>query len=248
MTPREPPSRPVSPPSWRAHAIGLAGLAGAAALALLALWRPALAGWGPDHPVKAPPAQFVMPDAPAAQEVAVLSGGCFWGMQGVFQHVKGVKQVISGYSGGAAAAANYETVSSGLTGHAETVKIVFDPRQVRYVDLLRVYFSVATDPTQLNRQFPDDGPQYRGEIFYLDAAQQAEASHYIAQLQDAHLYSGKIVTRLDPFHGFFPAEAYHQNFLIKHPDSLYIATYDMPKLAALKALFPELYRATPAEG
>ncbi len=222
---------------------------GAAALGLAALvQRPAWAAWGGDRPVKAPPAQFVLPDPASGREIAIFSGGCFWGMQGVFQHVRGVSQVISGYAGGRAVTAHYETVSSGLTRHAETVKIVFDPRQVRYVDLLRVYFSVATDPTQLNRQFPDEGTQYRGEIFYLDAAQEAEAQHYIAQLQAAHLYTDRIVTRLDPFTGFYPAESYHQDFLIKHPDSPYISTYDLPKIAALRVLLPDLYRAAPAAG
>ncbi|MDB5483180.1 MAG: Peptide methionine sulfoxide reductase MsrA, partial [Caulobacteraceae bacterium] len=197
-------------------------------------------------PVKAPAPAFD-PPAPAASatETAVLSGGCFWGLQGVYEHVRGVRQVLAGYAGGPKGLAQYELVSTGTTGHAESVKIVFDPRQISYGEILRVYFSVATDPTQLNQQFPDEGPQYRGDIFYLDGAQQAVAERYIAQLQAAHVYRRPIVTRLDPYKGFFPAESYHQDYLLRHPDAAYIATYDLPKVAALKSLFPADYRANP---
>jgi len=204
------------------------------------------ASWGPADPVKAPAAAFD-PPAPAgvATETAVLSGGCFWGLQGVFEHVRGVRQVLAGYAGGPKGLAQYELVSTGTTGHAESVKIVFDPRQISYGEILRIYFSVATDPTQLNQQFPDEGPQYRGDVFYFDAAQQAVAARYVAQLQAAHVYRRPIVTRLDAYKGFFPAESYHQDYLLRHPDAAYIATYDLPKVAALKALFPAVYRADP---
>jgi peptide-methionine (S)-S-oxide reductase len=204
------------------------------------------AGWGPAAPVKAPAPIFDRPAAAGeATETAVLSGGCFWGLQGVYQHVRGVRQVLAGYAGGPRGLAQYELVSTGTTGHAESVKIVFDPRQISYGEILRIYFSVATDPTQLNQQFPDEGPQYRGDIFYLDGAQQGVAERYIAQLQAAHVYRRPIVTRLDPYKGFYPAEAYHQDYLLRHPDAAYIATYDMPKVAALKTLFPADYRPNP---
>ena len=203
-------------------------------------------GWGSAaSPVKAPAPAFDPPSAAAGAQTAVLSGGCFWGVQGVFEHVKGVRQVLAGYAGGPKSLAQYEMVSTGATGHAESVKIVFDPRQISYAQILRIYFSVATDPTQLDRQFPDDGPQYRGEIFYSDATQKLVAERYIAQLDAAHIFHGRIVTRLDPFAGFYPAETYHQDYLLRHPDYGYIATYDLPKVAALKVLFPAQYRADP---
>lgn len=191
------------------------------------------------------PAPAFSPVTPAHEEIAVLSGGCFWGLQGVFQHVRGVTQVQAGYAGGTKATADYETVSTGTTGHAESVRIVFDPRQISYATLLRIYFSVATDPTQLNRQFPDEGPQYRGEIFYLTPTQEAIAAKYITQLKADHIFSAPIVTRIDPYVGFYRAEDYHQDYLLKHPDAPYIATYDLPKVRSLKALFPQRYRAEP---
>jgi peptide-methionine (S)-S-oxide reductase len=228
----------------------LAVLGGAAA-ALTAIGALVLSGgsadaaWSPGRPVKAPAPAFATPAANAGEETAVLSGGCFWGLQGVFEHVRGVKQVLAGYAGGTRATAAYETVSTGMTGHAESVKIVFDPHQISYGEILRIYFSVATDPTQLNRQYPDEGPQYRGEIFYLSPVQKEEAERYIAQLGAARVYHDKIVTRLDPFSGFYPAETYHQDYLLRHPDAAYIATFDLPKVAALKALLPEDYRPNP---
>jgi peptide-methionine (S)-S-oxide reductase len=233
----------------RSHA-GLIALGGGAAAitaigALVLVGGAANAAWSPGQPIKAPAAAFAPPAATATEETAVLSGGCFWGLQGVFEHVRGVKQVLAGYAGGTRATAEYETVSTGMTGHAESVKIVFDPRQISYAEILRVYFSVATDPTQLNRQYPDEGPQYRGEIFYLSPTQKQEAERYMAQLSAARIYHGPIVTRLDPFSGFYPAEAYHQDYLLRHPDAGYIATYDLPKVAALKALLPEDYRPNP---
>jgi peptide-methionine (S)-S-oxide reductase len=221
-----------------------AGAAGAAIL-LAALAGGAFGeGWGPDRPTKVPAAAFA-PAPLAAEETAVLSGGCFWGLQGVFEHVRGVKRVVAGYAGGSRATAEYETVSTGMTGHAESVEIVFDPREVSFAQLLQVYFSVATDPTQVNRQYPDEGPQYRGEIFYTNPDQKAVAQRYIAQLAAARVFHAPIATRVDPLSGFFDAEGYHQDYLIRHPDAPYIATYDMPKIAALKAMFPALYRAAP---
>jgi peptide-methionine (S)-S-oxide reductase len=230
----------------RAKALVLALTAVAASSGLLLIGGGAArAAFAPEHPVKAPPAAFVATEPTASEETAVLSGGCFWGLQGVYEHVKGVKKVLAGYAGGSRATADYEIVSTGTTGHAESVRIVFDPRQISYAEILRIYFSVATDPTQLNRQYPDEGPQYRGEIFYMSPAQKQTAERYIAQLNAAKIYSGPIVTRLDPYSAFYPAEAYHQDYLLRHPDAGYIATFDLPKVAALKALFPADYRATP---
>jgi peptide-methionine (S)-S-oxide reductase len=176
---------------------------------------------------------------------AVLAGGCFWGVNGVFQHVKGVKQVLSGYAGGERSTAEYETVSSGTTGHAESVQVVFDPQVVTYGELLRIYFSVAHDPTQLNRQGPDSGTQYRSSIFYSDDTQRKIATDYIAQLDAAHLFSRAIVTRVDPLHGFYRAEAYHQDYLLHNPRQPYIVYNDLPKIAALKRVLPEYYQDDP---
>ena len=193
------------------------------------------------------PVEAASPEPASAgrTETAVLAGGCFWGVQGVFAHVKGVRQVVSGYAGGDAASANYETVATGTTGHAESVQIVFDPSLISYGRILQIFFSVATDPTQLNHQFPDEGTQYRSEIFYASARQQAVAKAYIAQLDQAGEFSHPIVTRVDPLQAFYPAEAYHQDYLTLHPQLPYIASYDLPKVAALKALFPEDYRPSP---
>jgi peptide-methionine (S)-S-oxide reductase len=187
--------------------------------------------------------------APAIAEnaghLAVLSGGCFWGVQGVFEHVKGVRQAVAGYSGGAAADANYETVSTGRTGHAESVEIDFDPQVISYGEILRIFFTVVEDPTELDRQGPDVGSQYRSEIFFENDAQKRIAQGYVAELDNAHAFSGPVVTRVDPLHGFYSAEAYHQNFLVDHPDNPYIVVNDLPKLADLKRLFPDFYRAVP---
>jgi peptide-methionine (S)-S-oxide reductase len=178
-------------------------------------------------------------------ETAVLAGGCFWGVQGVFQHTKGVKQVVAGYAGGEKEKARYEQVGTGQTGHAESVQITFDPREISYGEILRIYFSVAHDPTQLNRQGPDIGSQYRSAIFYADASQQRIAEAYIAQLEHARVFARPVVTRVDPLKGFYPAEAYHQDFLIRHPDHPYIFVNDLPKIANLKRLFPQDYRDQP---
>ena len=186
-------------------------------------------------------------DEPASgrSETAVLSGGCFWGIQGVFEHVKGVKQVVAGYAGGNSAMAHYDLVSTGTTGHAESVKVTFDPTQVSYGQVLRIFFSVATDPTQVGGQYPDEGTQYRSEIWYTSAAQKTVAERYIAQLDGAHAFASRITTRVDPLPGFFAAEGYHQDYLAHHPDNPYIATYDLPKVAALKRVFPLSYVSSP---
>ncbi|MGC2459953.1 MAG: peptide-methionine (S)-S-oxide reductase MsrA [Steroidobacteraceae bacterium] len=181
------------------------------------------------------------PTGPGSLQTAVLAGGCFWGTQGVFEHVKGVRQVLAGYSGGEKATADYETVSTGTTGHAESIQITFDPAVVSYADILQVFFSVAHDPTELNHQGPDTGTQYRSEIFFADDSQQKIALAYIAQLQQAHIFGHRIVTRVDPLKGFYPAEAYHQDFLVRNPRYPYIVYNDLPKIANLKRELPQMY-------
>jgi peptide-methionine (S)-S-oxide reductase len=176
------------------------------------------------------------------KQTAVLAGGCFWGVDAVFKHVKGVTSVVSGYSGGSLANPDYETVSSGTTGHAESVKITYDPSQVRYCDLLRIFFSVATDPTELNRQGPDEGTQYRSVIFYASEDQKQTALAYIDQLNKAKVFSGPIVTQVVPLKAFYPAEEYHQNFLARNPNYPYIVVNDLPKLRALQKQFPDFYK------
>jgi peptide-methionine (S)-S-oxide reductase len=180
--------------------------------------------------------------ARSEKQMAVFAGGCFWGIQAVFQHVKGVKDATSGYSGGTGATAEYERVGTGETGHAESVEITFDPAQISYGQLLKVFFSVAHDPTQLNRQGPDTGTQYRSVIFYSNEEQRHVAEKYIAQLQQAKSFSRPIVTQVLPLKGFYPAEAYHQNYATLHPDDPYIAINDAPKVEHLRQQFPELYR------
>ncbi len=190
--------------------------------------------------VPAPAADETLASSPG-QETAVVAGGCFWGIQAVFQHVKGVVSATSGYSGGSAATAEYEIVSTGTTNHAESVKIVFDPSKVTYGQLLQVFFSVAHDPTQLNRQNPDEGTQYRSVVFYGNAEQQRITQAYIAQLDQAKVFPHKIVTQVVPLKAFYPAEGYHQNYAKLHPDNPYIAHYDLPKVANLQQQFPQLY-------
>jgi len=196
-----------------------------------------------EKPVAAVPNPAV--DAPLAasksEQTAVVSGGCFWGIQAVFQHVKGVIGATSGYSGGAAKTAEYELVSQGDTGHAESVKIVYDPSQITYGQLLRVFFSVAHDPTQLNRQGPDTGSQYRSSIFYGNEEQKRIAEAYIAQLDNAKVFPRRIVTQVVALKAFYPAEAYHQNYAALHPDNPYIVYNDAPKVAHLQQQFPDLY-------
>ena len=181
-----------------------------------------------------------------ATATAVFAGGCFWGVQGVFQHTKGVKNAVSGYAGGDAKMAKYEMVGSGLTGHAEAVKITYDPKAVSYGKLMQVYFSVAHDPTELNRQGPDLGTQYRSTIFPQDGEQAKLAKAYIDQLDAAKLYDAKIETTVEPDRTFYPAEAYHQDYLTLNPNQPYIVYNDLPKIENLKKLFPDLYRDDPA--
>jgi peptide-methionine (S)-S-oxide reductase len=204
----------------------------------------------------APFAAFAEPTVPppatearagdAGLQIAVLAGGCFWGVQAVFQHVKGVSSAVSGYAGGEQKTADYETVSSGGTGHAESVRVIFDPKQVSYGKLLQIYFAVAHDPTQLNRQGPDTGTQYRSEIFPQNEVQAKTAKDYIAQLDAAHVFKKPIVTKTGTMNAaFFPAESYHQDYLIRHPYQPYIVINDAPKVAQLKAQFPDVWRDTP---
>jgi len=198
------------------------------------------AGSGASAPVPGP----VVDQAKAAasgKQTAVIAGGCFWGIQAVFQHVKGVVSATSGYSGGSKLSAEYEVVSTGETGHAESVQIVYDPAQITYGELLRVFFSVAHDPTQLNRQGPDSGTQYRSVIFYGSDEQKKIADAYIAQLDQAKVFSRPIVTQVVPLKAFYPAEAYHQNYATLHPDNPYIAFNDAPKVEHLRQEFPALY-------
>ena len=181
----------------------------------------------------------------ASSAVMVLAGGCFWGVQGVFQHVKGVTNAVSGYAGGAKHTATYEQTNDGTTGHAESVQITFDPRQISYGQLLHVFFSVAHDPTQRNRQGPDTGTQYRSTIFPANAEQAAVAKAYIAQLDGTHAFKKAIVTTIEMDRPFYTAEKYHQDFLVRNPTYPYIVYNDLPKIANLKRLFPDLFRATP---
>lgn len=195
--------------------------------------------------VSAAPAASVSPalGSPApVQQTAVFAGGCFWGVDAVFKHVKGVTEVVSGYAGGDAATATYHQVSEGTTGHAEAVRISFDPARISYQQLLHVFFSVAHNPTQLNRQGPDVGSQYRSAIFYTNAEQQQIAERYIRQLASARTFSSPIVTQVVPLPHFYPAEKYHQNYLALHPYQPYIVINDMPKLDHLRAQFPDLYK------
>jgi len=185
---------------------------------------------------------FTTFNASAAEQVAVFAGGCFWGVDAVFKHVRGVAEVVSGYSGGTAATAHYDVVSRGDTGHAESVRVRFDPAQVSYPQLLQVFFSVAHDPTELNRQGPDVGSQYRSAIFYTSTEQQQAARAAIRQLEATHAYSAPIVTQVVPLQAFYPAEAHHQNYLALHPYQPYIVFNDKPKLVALHQRFPDLYR------
>jgi peptide-methionine (S)-S-oxide reductase len=185
------------------------------------------------------------PAAGVTSETAVLAGGCFWGVQGVFQHVDGVTSAISGYTGGKADTAQYETVGSGVTGHAESVRVTFDPRRISYGRILQIYFSVAHDPTELNRQGPDAGTQYRSTIFPMTAEQQGVAKAYIAQLNAAHVFHDPVVTTIEMNRTFYPAEAYHQDYLTRHPDNPYIAYNDLPKIRELQKLFPDRYRDSP---
>jgi len=222
----------------------LLGAALLAPLAAAALWTlPAVSG---EEAVQIPaPLVDEAAHKGATSETAVLAGGCFWGVQGVFQHVKGVTRAVSGYAGGSKGTADYETVSSGRTGHAESVEVTFDPNVVSYGRILQIYFSVAHNPTELNRQGPDYGTQYRSALFVKDAEQRRVADAYIAQLDKAHVFKKPIVTKVTDFTGFYPAEPYHQNYATIHPDNPYIAFNDLPKIANLKTMFPAAYRTDP---
>jgi peptide-methionine (S)-S-oxide reductase len=205
-------------------------------------------GFGGEAAVLVPPPAVDNPPVDkvsAPTQVAVLAGGCFWGVQGVYQHVRGVQQVLSGYAGGTRETADYETVSRGASRHAESVEIRFDPKEVSYGEILQIYFSVVHDPTLLDRQGPDVGPQYRSNIFYADDTQKRIALAYIAQLDRAKVFGRQIVTRVDPLGGFYPAEAYHQDFLIRNSTYPYIVVHDLPKLEHLKKMFPARYRERP---
>jgi peptide-methionine (S)-S-oxide reductase len=183
-------------------------------------------------------------DTPASEttgpQTAVLAGGCFWGVEAVFDHLKGVTKVVSGFAGGEKSTAHYETVSTGRTGHAESVQITFNPKVITYGEILKVYFAIAHDPTELNRQGPDSGTQYRSAIFYTNDDQKKVAEAYIQQLDDAQVFKHKIVTQVVPLNGFYPAEAYHQHYLENHPDQPYIVYNDLPKLEALKKQYPQM--------
>ena len=193
-----------------------------------------------------PPVLNEPADVRATSEVAILAGGCFWGVQGVFQHVEGVTSAVSGYAGGAADTAHYEMVSSNTTGHAESIRVTFDPHRITYGRILQIYFSVAHDPTELDRQGPDTGPSYRSEIFFTNASQERVARAYVAQLDAAHAFGKPIVTKIEPLKGFYAAEAYHQDYLIHNPGAYYIVVNDLPKIANLKRIYPELYNETAA--
>jgi len=218
-------------------------LAGAVASAGLLVARPPDARAGAAPQVVPPPALDLPPGA--GPQVATLSGGCFWGIQGVFEHVRGVQKAVSGYAGGPADTADYRSVSTGSTGHAETVQITYDPAQISYGQILRVFFSVGLDPTEVDRQGPDDGTQYRSEVWAANPEQAQVARAYIAQLDAAHVWRRPMATRVDPLLGFYPAEDYHQDFLTRHPDQPYIVFYDIPKVRALARLFPEEWRPDP---
>jgi peptide-methionine (S)-S-oxide reductase len=204
-----------------------------------------LASCAAEAPVNVPAPAMDNPKQPGALQTAVLSGGCFWGVQGVYEHVKGVQKVVSGYAGGDRSTAQYETVGTGTTGHAESVQITFDPAKVSYGELLRIFFSVAHDPTQLNRQGPDTGTQYRSAIVYSDDTQKNIANAYIAQLSQAGTFHRPIVTKVDRLKGFYRAEGYHQDYLALNPANPYIAYNDLPKIENLKRLFPDYYSERP---
>lgn len=230
------PHRPAGP-ARRQVLFGMAAL-----VALAPLGIPTVGAQ--EAPVVIPPPERDLEET-GNTATAVFAGGCFWGVQGVFQRVQGVTNAVSGYAGGAAETATYEQTTRGNTGHAETVEITYDPTQVSFGDLLHIYFSVAHNPTQLNYQGPDHGTQYRSTIFVRSPEQEAVARAYIAQLDATALFEGPIVTTLEPFEAFYPAEQYHQDFLTLNPDWPYIRVHDLPKIAALERIFPDKFRAEP---
>jgi peptide-methionine (S)-S-oxide reductase len=220
------------------QALAAAGLIAAAAV-LLPIARTSA------ETARALPAPVLDEAAGKTPEVAVFAGGCFWGVQGVFEHVKGVTRAVSGYAGGSVANPGYELVSTGTTGHAESVSVTFDPAQISYGKLLQIFFSVALDPTQVDRQGPDRGNQYRSALFVSGPDQDRVARAYVAQLEAAHAFSRPIATRIEPSGLFYPAEAYHQDYLEQHPDAPYIAINDMPKVRSVQTLFPPNWRGEP---
>jgi peptide-methionine (S)-S-oxide reductase len=211
-------------------------------LAAVALWNYSATA---EAPRVVPLPAVDLPPADASSATVILAGGCFWGVQGVYQHVSGVTNAVSGYAGGDRKTAEYEIVSSGRTGHAESVQVTYDPRQISYGRLLQIFFSVVHDPTEVNRQGPDTGTQYRSAIFPASADQARVAQAYVAQLDEAHIFRKPIATKIEMGHTFYPAEAYHQDFLVRNPTYPYIVYNDLPKISDLKRLFPEAYRATP---
>lgn len=219
--------------------LGLSIVLIGAALACSSINSSATTAVAPDSTPK--PAVKLKPEDMKGKQTAVFAGGCFWGVEAVFEHVKGVSDVRSGYSGGSARTAKYNAVGSGQTGHAEAVEVVFDPAVVSYKDLLKVFFAVAHDPTELNRQGPDEGTQYRSAIFYAGEEQKKDAQSYIEELTAAKTYSGPIVTQLTALDAFYPAEDYHQDYLVLHPTEAYIRINDIPKVEDLKKRFPEMY-------
>ncbi|HEV2676116.1 MAG TPA: peptide-methionine (S)-S-oxide reductase MsrA [Aliidongia sp.] len=235
--------KPSSQPSKLA-ALGK-GVGALAVLGLGAVFLQAPSGRAESPVLVQPPAVDETAPATASAETAVFAGGCFWGVQGVFQHVAGVTKAVSGYSGGAKETAQYERVGTGRTGHAESVEITYDPHQITYGKLLQIFFSVAHDPTELDRQGPDSGTQYRSAIFVQSAEQKRVAQAYVSQLDKSGSFPGPIVTKLEPFKGFYPAEAYHQDFLTRNPAYPYIAINDLPKVRGLERMFPALYRDKP---
>ncbi len=224
---------------WPVHWMVVAAL-GAVGVAVL---RAPL--YGAEPAVVLAPPLIDNPKAAGAPQTAVIAGGCFWGVQGVFEHVRGVQNVLAGFSGGDQSTAQYATVSSGKTGHAESVKITFDPAQISYGQILQIAFSVVFNPTQLNRQGPDVGTQYRSVIFYADETQKHIAEAYISQLDRSHAFPRAIVTRVDRLKGFYPAEDYHQDYLINNPTEAYVTMFDLPKVENLKRTFPNIYSSRP---
>ena len=217
-----------------------------ALLAVPALFMVAHGALSANEAVTAVPPPALDRPAQGGMQKIVLAGGCFWGLQGLFEHVRGVQQVVSGYAGGSAETARYPIVSTGSTGHAESVEITYNPEVVSYGHLLQLYFSVAHDPTQIGGQGPDEGTQYRSAIFYADPDQKRVADAYIAQIDTSNVFGRRLATRLEPLTGFFPAEAYHQDYLVHHPSNPYIVVNDLPKISNLKRAFPEDYRSEPA--
>ena len=220
--------------AWRQGRLGLA-------LLIILCWVAACTQAHGQADKTVPPFTGPASSAESGEQTAVLAGGCFWGVDAVFKHVRGVSQVVSGYAGGTAETATYDLVSTGGTGHAESVQITFDPSRVSYAQLLRIFFAVAHDPTQVGGQGPDMGPQYRSAIFFTTADQQAAAQAYVDQLNRAKVFPKRIATEVVPLKKFYPAEAYHQNYLARHPENPYIVFNDLPKLAELQQKFPTMY-------